>query len=572
MRWADGDSDGPDEIPRPPTKDEAERALADYLVTRHVMGKMTAKEVCVIAYWVKHMGAEGPICDFALKPSSPGGHFARKVRNATNVCKLDSRTQMLSVPGHSPSTMSRVVHEIPFVPVHEALHAEMVSTVGLQEKLAAEVAHGGMPPCYMNHPVAIATGHRAMPISLYVDGVPYTDRDGLLGFWAYNWLTERRQYLGALRKSRVCQCGCRGWCSYWVVFDHLRACFMALALGQFPSSRGDGPWRKDDGVRSSLAGLPMSLCGALVYIKGDWAEYCNTFAFPTWSDLMAPCLFCRCTRANMLNDVAMSPVESAWPAFSPEDYESACAACEVLVTLTEETRALISKALHYDKRRDGGRGRCLRYAIPSLGLRAQDRLEPSDQLRDVGAFDQLAVGTKVVFWRRSKESRSRHRNPLLDASIGITVSTFVVDSLHAVNLGPMKEFCKHCIWELILCDAWGCNAGKTEEEGVILSCMRLKGDLLAWYPERHRQYPTEKLTRVQDLRPSMIGTKDKRILNTKAAETKGLLLFLRDLLPRRGRAMDRSDIWQAAASALVGILNVVAGGNLVMTTAEYQDT
>ena len=51
----------------------------------------------------------------------------------------------------------------------------------------------------------------------YVDGVPHTKRDGVIGFFIYSLVTQRSHSRVAVRKSDWCRSGCRGWCSVWIV-------------------------------------------------------------------------------------------------------------------------------------------------------------------------------------------------------------------------------------------------------------------------------------------------------------------------------------------------------------------
>ena len=235
-------------------------------------------------------------------------------------------------------------------------------------------------------------------------------------------------------------------------------------------------------------------------------------------------------------------------------------------------RDKIVRALKYDKRKDGARGRCLRWAIPELGLRAEDRLEPCPTLLDVAMLDDVAVfPLDVVFWRRGCETRVRHRNPLMDNALGINVGTLVVDMLHALHLGCMKDFCKHAVWELVLCNAWRVATNLTEEEHLVISCQLLKAELVGWYKERHAARPLEHLTQIQDLKPSMLGTKNQRCLKLKAAETKGFLVFMCWLLRRRGDALHRGDLWLAAADGLERILELTSSSPLALQYDVYQD-
>ena len=58
----------------------------------------------------------------------------------------------------------------------------------------------------------------------------------------------------------------------------------------------------NDELREALAGEFMSFGAYLAGIKGDWAEYCYTFAFANWKTMLSPCLGCHATVADMYND------------------------------------------------------------------------------------------------------------------------------------------------------------------------------------------------------------------------------------------------------------------------------
>ena len=89
--------------------------------------------------------------------------------------------------------------------------------------------------------------------------------------------------------------------------------------------------------------------------------------------------------------------------------------------------------------------------LPDLNLRAKDRLEPHPLLMDVDLFDRVAqFPYRALFWRRSLETRCRHRNPLWDPEIGITLERLMVDKLHTLHMGPAMSYVCHVLWQLIL--------------------------------------------------------------------------------------------------------------------------
>eukprot|EP00969_Alexandrium_andersonii_P363509 15462118-Alexandrium_andersonii.AAC.1 len=108
-------------------------------------------------------------------------------------------------------------------------------------------------------------------------------------------------------------------------------------------------------------------------------------------------------------------------------------------------------AVFYDKRTSSAsaKGRALSKAFPHLGLERGDRLEPSPYLPNVADFDQLQAPATVVWWRRSCETLTRHRNPLMSPVTGIEPKTLGIDWLHALSLGVFLNYCTHLTHALL---------------------------------------------------------------------------------------------------------------------------
>ncbi len=191
------------------------------------------------------------------------------------------------------------------------------------------------------------------------------------------------------------------------------------------------------------------------------------------------------------------------------------------------THKRVVDALEYAKRSHGNHGRCLREALPHLGLALGDRLEPSVYLPDPSVIDLAAVfPMPVLFWRTSSETLCRFRNPLLVRDLGITPSrSLTIDGLHCLYLGVMLAFCRYLVWLMITEHIWG--RASTVEETLQISLLAIRHELTQFYKTRHQQHPTEFLTRVR-LGKKSLGDHGNRKLATKAAETWGFLLFLID--------------------------------------------
>jgi hypothetical protein len=571
---SDSDDDDGDADTRLPTRADAETALGDYLLSKVMQGRMPASEACTIAYYAKFCGVGGVTDAIALKPSSPSGHFQRQIDSVIGADILDKRFAWLDVPGYSKTQMGRVVHSVLALPAHEVLLAELARTPDAEYRLGEKVRDRELPPSYFTHPVAVRSNFTAMPLAFYVDGVPFAKHDGIVGFWVYSLVTTTRHLFAVVRKSRVCRCGCRGWCTYYHFFVFFQWSLLAMAAGEHPRRRWDGKdWSEADVAagRNVSAGVAMPLTFALLLVKGDWAEYCATFGFMNWNYSAAPCMFCKCTASNMYDDLNVSAIDIPWEVVSQDDYDASCTLCEIHVVLAPSAIRELKAQLIYDKRKERGcRGRGLKNDIPSLNLLACDRLEPSPDLPDVAGFDTIEPGKTVIFWRHHADARTRHRNPILDKRTGVGVHSIVIDQLHALNIGVLKDFCKHAIWEMLLTNSFNVPEPTTQAELIDLGCSLFRNALQTWYSSRH--VAGEDFTHLEDFCSTMIGTAEHRFLRTKAAETKGLLYFIHYHLSNCAVRMNRADVWEACASALEGLMRAMSDGPMVVSPALRQET
>jgi hypothetical protein len=251
-----------------------------------------------------------------------------------------------------------------------------------------------------------------------------------------------------------------------------------------------------------MAGKPLGFHGALLHLKGDWAEFSHTLGFADWSSALFCCLFCKATKNKRYEISGFSPLNSPWTELTHDDMERAWRGCEKWRTLTENDHARVRAHLHYDKRRNGGSGRCIYKDFPELQLIKDDRLEPHPGLLDVAMFDP---------------------------DIGITLDSLMVDKLHTLHLGPAMAWCCHALWQLILVDAW-----QTGVKGASLhhrSVQYIRSTLWNWYRCRRQDMPDDDITEVQNFTLAMLGGKpSSQSLHTKAAETKGLVPFVLDVL------------------------------------------
>ena len=390
--------------------------------------------------------------------------------------------------------------------------------------------NGTLPEAYHSHPIVIAHPNEAViPWGLYMDSVAYSGVDSCLGVWLIDLLSGTRILLCLLRKLLSCQCGCRGWCTWYGLLAWLKWSFDCMGKKIWPESRHDrADWRwPQDEKRIHRAGTPLQHRGILLRLKGDWEEFCSRLGFPTWQSGSRPCFCCVAFGQSMFDVEGVSLASLTWRKTRDEDYSTACTRCEHWVQLEHEAdRMELVRLLNYDRRQAGAHGRALTQDVPKFGLLAQDRLEPCPDLPDVGKLETVGLPTRICFWRSSSESACTHRCPLFSDELGITPSrTICIDLLHTLFLGPMLCWCKFVLWELLSANVWPC-AQRTEAERIKVGMLLVVQELKAFYRSFDAAHPGHPASRIGRLTVKMVGTKDDRKLKLKAMETYGFLHYL----------------------------------------------
>ena len=357
----DPDRGGWDEDPDPGLEEEgpispatAGENLAQLLLQLKLQGSLSSHHVCVLAYWASAAGAVGPCKAMGLRPGAPSGNYQRKLNSFMEIEK-DDPLYTLRVPGLAPELCERTVHHIEVENPHEVVAKEVAEDPSILQLVAAGQGQAEWAQAYRRHPVVQAAGPAGgvVPLALYIDGVPYSKADTFLGIWVYNLVTYKRHLVCVLRKSRLCACGCRKWCSLWEVFRWLAWSFGALATGLHPAARHDArPWDFADHDREVAAGSPLGVRGALVLLKGDWAEFCLSFGFPTWTSNSAPCLFCCSSKGELYKVAGLTGRTFPHALKTAAGYLAACEGAEKWVLLTQADHAALLPLLAYDRRKE----------------------------------------------------------------------------------------------------------------------------------------------------------------------------------------------------------------------------
>ena len=508
-------------------KEEAGVQLARCLVQLHAEGRLSAKSACILSHWAHRAGAAGPVADLAFRPDAPTGHFQRHLDRAAGF--RDQDYYRLSVPTYSKKSKGRVAVPVSVVPPHEAIHAEFCEDPRLLSKAESKMPE--WPTAFGNHPVSQKADGPVTPLALYLDGAQYSKVGAsVLVIVVVNMLTGTKHLISTLNKRLLCRCGCRGWCTLRPLMEFLAWSLGALATGAFPSTSCDGaPWSGEEKKRASLGGLPLA-CGscAVQQVRGDWAEFAHSLGFPTWRSNNFPCLWCSADR-DSLYQFGQQDGEPAdqdyWALSDHASYTAACDRCEVWVTIsTIEAQQEVAGKFFYDKRTYGNRGRCLKEGVATLGLLPGDRLEPSAQVPDVGLFEELQLPITACFWRTSKETAAKHRNPLFGGTAGLSVQSLKVDTLHCLALGVWQSACVAILQAMADEDLYGAKAAgcTTVESRAQHTLIHVQADLSSWQSQQRRK--GLKFTAIT----TDLGL--AAAFRLKGGETKTLLSYLTEVL------------------------------------------
>ena len=487
--------------------------LFDLLVFLKLQGKaISARDVCLIAHYATLGGLIGEATKLARKPGLQSGKYNHHFKQCTlQDAELDDAIE-LKLPGYNKWSDDSVELKIPAFPFSVLLRAE-IDSFGVDDfasDLSNFINADEWGSVYRNNPVVLAhPGELVHPYGLFVDGVPFQKRDGLIGFSIHSLVSQARHYILVLRKSELCHCGCLGWCTFYAVWQ-----WFAIQVNELA-----------DTTNAHFHSL-------LLRLSGDWLEFVHTYGLKRWDDLFHPCFGCLCPKDRLMDVGSLSAISCSFPQVTNTMYQQACAKCEITVHIidTPMLQRLLGH-LDYPRGRGGHRGRVVvRDFIHGAGilLLTGDRLDPSPSCPNIRYLSQVVPPCDIIFWRPANQTICSHRCPLFFAR-GVGVESCAIDGLHTLNLGPYKDFCVSAIWATIDHNIW--NVKPTAPSLMVEACTHLiRRDLFAWYSsQRSAGIDTCEL---QDLTISMLGTHSDRYLSTKGAETGTLLRYCAQLVGR----------------------------------------
>lgn len=548
----------------------------EFLLALYFEGKATARTVCALSWWATKAGAKGPMSAYAYRPDSQSGQFAAHIDRAHAIDMEVMKSSMLkiAIPRYEKHRGGRAEVLVPVVAPHEAIASELAQDPSIMDRLRRSLATEQWPAAYTEHEVVKAADDAVLPCALYLDGTPLSERDGVTGFWIYNLITMRRHLCAVVRKSELCRCGCKGWCTWWSVWNMLSWSFMCLQQGRYPDRDClNRPWH-DDLDRARKAGSRLH-CQAILYmVKGDWMEFTSTVGYANWRTKGSPCFLCKAEADTMFSfqGLGVRCHPAGWDRVTRDDVEAACSRCEKVVALSQDQHLKLRTTLTYDlrKKSTASRGRIANWDYPDLGLISSDRLEPSRHVPNVGEIENATVFPLVTtWWDRSRETRVRHRNPIWNVP-GVTPRTFRVDALHSLYLGPCRDWCGGVVW-LFIHNRVFARADADEESAKTATVLHIHHLLTVWYRAERKRMPGKSLTTINYLAATMVGSAKSPKMSTKAAETCHCMPFFVELLEmHRARLGPKMKPFLLCGQGLVHISDIMKEGARCLKVAELQ--
>jgi hypothetical protein len=234
--------------------------FVDEMVGLHLSRVLNARDFCVLMFYASFYMEECK--ELGKRPGLPSGHYHRLLNAKLPVYRDSAPEYELNLVCSQSPQPGRHSVEFPVLVLQEELDSEMQAISDWEDKLNAAIDNEDFPASYDTHPVVQSATRPVVPVALFIDALPYSNVDSLIGFWIINLLTEARHLVIALRKSLLCTCGCKGWCTFWGIFFYIHWCLSVAASGVIADERHDGqPWRDSDSARRVRAGAIYIVLG-----------------------------------------------------------------------------------------------------------------------------------------------------------------------------------------------------------------------------------------------------------------------------------------------------------------------
>ena len=247
-----------------------------------------------------------------------------------------------------------------------------------------------------------------------------------------------------------------------------------------------------------------------------WAEHSKSLGLASWGSYNAPCSYCvlQLPEVHSLYEGLSGENGPGWPLRGHNDYFEGVALCQIVVPVSsdaelKELDGVLQWTLKQKAGSIGGRVVVTETILKSgITLTPGDRLEPSDELMDIGALSRCKVPICIKLWRAHRDERGRvsdsmhHACPLFSGSLGTHPSrSLCIDALHALYFGPVMRYVTASLWRCILYNSWAFPGPL--ENTIALGAKHVSAELTWW--QQHEQIPNS--NRIGSITQNMLGAR-----------------------------------------------------------------
>ncbi len=418
--------------------------LRKFILSQYKRGKITARDVCGIAFWSTRAGASG-VSDLSKDPRlDQGGAFTQKVLSAINA-RSKSSFYTCKVPLWCHQTQSRTTTlDFPFHLPHEIFAELYTSTPDIFEVLELE----DLPPTWAEHDVHLEHQGKAVPVSFYSDGVPHTKNDSFIAYYFQVLNSPVRHLITTVRKNDCCKCGCRGECTTGLIQRVIAWSYNVLATGLFPHSDFMGRPFVDE-TRFNMRGFELAggYVGGLIEYTADILEFVGALGFKRWSDNVNPCFICGCPK-HALFDFPKTFDAYAWTDRDPGAYQTMCMRSiqKILVSTKADLRHLMG---HMEFNFDMW-GYALDRDCPKFNLKKGQRLIVVGPIEDMHDLKNVALPAELSFFDNQSGMGINFVSALLTGVRGFNISHIALDCMHILDLGVSQHLCGMIMRKLVV--------------------------------------------------------------------------------------------------------------------------
>ena len=382
-----------------------------------------------------------------------------------------------------------------------------------------QIDENDLPSTYANHPVTLEHGQQSFPIGYFSDGVPHTKTDSFIAHYWSNPVTSRRYLICAVRKKDLCQCGCKGWCTFTGILRVIVWSMNALACGRHPEFDHNGDPFKDD-LRWANRGFQIAqgTCGALCEYRGDLLEMVSLLGFKRWQTPTTPCMCCRTTRDDMFNyPVTMD--RCSWAPRDQADYNRSVTECmtQRMIANPDQLARLVAIMDHDEV----AGGFALQQPFPELNMRKGHRLIEDAVVRDVERILELDTPVMLSLFDSKSDVGLNLLCPLF-LTLGFGVDCIHLDGMHIADLG-VAQYLIGMVFYLLVKNNHAQSTGSRDERRLADNMRHLRRRLKVYY--RVRMVGKKNMSRIQHLSWNQTDGDHPR-LKAKAAQTRQLMPLL----------------------------------------------